>query len=122
MNTDSNQTPDELTEVEAIDVQLDRVERSIARFTPAEYICASWRNTLPVDDAGRIGIGFVTCEFSETESGELIRLSLDTQGARAVVETLMKYLEAYADNRSQAIRLGEMPSRDVSTPDAGANV
>jgi hypothetical protein len=53
---------------------------------PESYKQASWRNTLPVDE-GRLGLAF------SLSDGEIIRLNLDVESARHLVETVSFYLD-----------------------------
>lgn len=84
---------------------------------PASFRPASWRGTLPVDEAtGRVGLSL------DLEDGETVRVGLDLGSALDVVATLAEALSAHQRRRSQRDRSPGTPSRDVSTPEDGVKV
>lgn len=70
---------------------------------PGSYIPAKWRNSLPVDADGFVGIGF------DVGDGDIIRLRLSTHCARQLSESLNNYL-----SQSQSTIDPGIPKKSVS--------
>lgn len=88
-----------------------------AHAIPRSYVTATWRNTTPIDrQAQAIGVGFTL------ESGEIVRLRLDLDSARHLVETLSGYIADYGSYSSQSDRSAGIPRVDGSMPEEGKKV
>lgn len=101
---------------QGVDVQVDHLEVKVGRYLPRSYEEAEWRGTLPVDGAGRIGLSFNKAD------GEIVRLSLDLDSARSVLEMFIEYLAEYQERRSHSDTSSGMPSVEGSTPQEGKEV
>lgn len=55
--------------------------------TPASYLPASWRGTLPVDAEGRMGISL------NMGDGAVVRVALDVASAKGLAETVLQSIE-----------------------------
>lgn len=74
------------------------------RLLPTSYVPASWHGTLPLDAQGRLGFGF------RLETGEVLRLSLDAEGARHLAESVAEYLRGHALRPAPEDRAGPSPA------------